>query len=160
MGLRGFQLVGFGKGFYPTQGPGFMGIFVSAWQRHGDTDTRSFQFSFFNSFFHTYMGLFSKQGHATKVFMQIAPPLLLPSLGFSRFSKLIQPLLIRHGGPTRGAAGPIERWPGRGSVNLFPTSVQTVFFRKGDGAFPLSLTHRLRDGCACSRGRDSRPRSH
>ena len=82
MGLRGFQLVGFGKGFYPTQGPGFMGIFVSAWQLHGDTDTRSFQFSFFNSFFHTYMGLFSKQGHATKVFMQIAPPLLLPSLGF------------------------------------------------------------------------------
>ena len=49
--LRGFQFMGFGKGSDPTQGPGFMGIFVSAWQRHEDTDTRSFPFSFFNSFF-------------------------------------------------------------------------------------------------------------
>ena len=36
----------------------------------------------------------SKQGHATKVFMQMAPPLLLPVLGCSRFHKLIQPLPI------------------------------------------------------------------
>ena len=45
-------------------------------------------------FSHTYMIFFSKQDHATKVFMQMAPPLTLPFLGFSRFSKLIQPLLL------------------------------------------------------------------
>ena len=49
--LRGFQFLGFGKGLDPTQGPGFLGIFVSAWQRHDNTDTTSFPFSFFNSFF-------------------------------------------------------------------------------------------------------------
>ena len=50
--LRGFQFLGFGKGLDPTQGPGFL---VSAWQRHDNTDTTSFQFSFFNSFFHTHL---------------------------------------------------------------------------------------------------------
>ena len=85
-----------------------MGIIVSVWQRHGDTDTKSFQFSFFNSFFFTPTLVFSKQGHAAKVFMQMGPPLPLPFLGFRRFRKLIQPLLIRHGCPTRGATGPIE----------------------------------------------------
>ena len=59
--------------------------------------------------------------------MQIAPPLPLPLLGFRHSSKLIQPLLIRHGCPTCGATGPIEHWPGRGSVDLIPTGVQTVF---------------------------------
>ena len=49
--LRGFQFLGFGKGLDPTQGPGFLGIFVSEWQRHDNTDTTSFPFSFFNSFF-------------------------------------------------------------------------------------------------------------
>ena len=51
--LRGFQFLGFGKGLDPTQGPGFLGIFISAWQRHDNTDTTSFPFSFFNTFFHT-----------------------------------------------------------------------------------------------------------
>ena len=37
--LRGFQFMGLGKGLDPTQGPRLMGIFVSAWQRHQDTDT-------------------------------------------------------------------------------------------------------------------------
>ena len=60
--------------------------------------------------------------------MQMAPHLYLPSLGFSRFSKLVQPLLIRPGRQTRGATGPIEHAPGYGSVYLFPTSVQTVIF--------------------------------
>ena len=46
-------------------------------------------------FSHTYMISFvSKQGHATKVFMQMAPPLKLSFLGCSRFRKLIQPLPI------------------------------------------------------------------
>ena len=89
------MVAGFGKRPDPTQGPGFMGIFVSAWQRHEDIDTRSFPFSFFNSFFtHLHDFFFSKQGHATKFFMHMAPPLTLPFLGFSRFSKLIQPLLF------------------------------------------------------------------
>ena len=51
--LRGFQFMGLGKGLDPAQGPGFLGIFVSAWQRHQDTDTRSYPISVFNSFFHT-----------------------------------------------------------------------------------------------------------
>ena len=51
--LRGFQYLGFGKGLDPTQGSGFLGIFVSAWQRHDNTDPTSFPFSYFNSFFHT-----------------------------------------------------------------------------------------------------------
>ena len=96
--LRGFQFLGFGKGIDPTQGPRFLGIFVSAWQRHDNTDTTSFPFSFFNSFFsHTYMISFvSKQGHATKVFMQmpLPLPLPLPLLGCRRFRKLIHPLLM------------------------------------------------------------------
>ena len=49
--LRGFQFMGFGKGLDSTQGPRFLGIFVSAWQRHDNTDTKSFPLSFFNSFF-------------------------------------------------------------------------------------------------------------
>ena len=53
--LRGFQFMGFGKGLDPTQGPGFLGIFVSVWQRHQDTDTRSYPIFFFNSFFHTHL---------------------------------------------------------------------------------------------------------
>ena len=69
--------------------------------------------------------------------MQMAPPLTLPSQGFRHFPKLIQPLLIRHSGPTRGATGPIEHWPGRGSVDLFPTDVQTVFFQEGDGTIVI-----------------------
>ena len=96
--LRGCQFLGFGKGIDPTQGPRFLGIFVSAWQRHDNTDTTSFPFSFFNSFFsHTYMISFvSKQGHATKVFMQmpLPLPLPLPLLGCRRFRKLIHPLLM------------------------------------------------------------------
>ena len=98
--LRGFQFMGLGKGLDPTQGPRFLGIFVSAWQRHDNTDTTSFPFSFFNSFFsHTYMISFvSKQGHATKVFMQMPLPLPLPLplrlLGCRRFRKLIHPLLM------------------------------------------------------------------
>ena len=59
--LRGFQLMGFGKGLDPTQGPGFLGIFVSAWQRYDNTDTTSFPFSFFNSFSHTYMIFFQNK---------------------------------------------------------------------------------------------------
>ena len=59
-------------------------------------------------FFFTPTLVFSKQGHATKVFMQMEPPLPLPFLGFHRFRKLIQPLLIRDGCPTRGATGLIE----------------------------------------------------
>ena len=51
--LRGFQFMGFGKGLDPTQSPRFLGIFLSAWQRHQDTDTLSEPISFFNSFFHT-----------------------------------------------------------------------------------------------------------
>ena len=127
--IRGFQLVGFGKGVYPTQGPGFMGIFVSAWQRHEDTDTRSFQFSFF-IVFHTHMNFF-KTRSCYQSFYANGPPLALPSLGFRHFSKLIQPLSIRHRGSTHGATGPIEHRPGRGSVDLFPTGVQTVFFLGG-----------------------------
>ena len=123
--IRGFQLVGFGKGVYPTQGPGFMGIFVSAWQRHEDTDTRSFQFSFF-IVFHTHMNFF-KTRSCYQSFYANGPPLALPSLGFRHFPKLIQPLSIRHGGSTCGATGPIEHRPGRGSVDLFPTGVQSVF---------------------------------
>ena len=69
--------------------------------------------------------------------MQIVPPLTLPSLGFSQFRKLVQPLLISHGCPASGATGPIQRWPGRGRIDLFPTGVQTVFFRRGTG---VSLT--------------------
>ena len=49
--LRGFQFLGFGKGVDPTQGPWFLGIFVSGWQRQDNTDTTSFLFSFFNIFF-------------------------------------------------------------------------------------------------------------
>ena len=60
--------------------------------------------------------------------MQMEPPLHLPSLGFRRFSKLVQPQLNRPGRPTRGATGPIEHAPGYGSVYLFPTGVQTVIF--------------------------------
>ena len=45
-------------------------------------------------FSHTYMIFFSKQDHASNVFMQMAPPLTLPVLGRSRFSKLIQPLFL------------------------------------------------------------------
>ena len=56
--LRGFQLMGFGKGLDPTQGPGFLGIFVSAWQRDDNTDTRSFQFSVFS---HTCMIFFQNK---------------------------------------------------------------------------------------------------
>ena len=41
--FRGFQFLGFGKRVDPTQGPGFMGMFVSARQLHDHTDTRSFQ---------------------------------------------------------------------------------------------------------------------
>ena len=159
--------MGFGKGVYPTQGPGFMGIFVSAWQRYEDTNTRSFQFSFFNSFFTHTIFVCRKQSSTTKVLMQMAPPLTLPSLGFRHFPNLIQPLLIRHRGPTRGATGPIEHWPGRGSVDLFPTDVQTVFFQEGDGT--IVIGHILmgcffdlssQDGFACSRGRHSGPWSH
>ena len=51
--LRGFQFMGFGKGLDPTQSPRFLGIFLSAWQRHQDTDTPSYSNSFFSSFFHT-----------------------------------------------------------------------------------------------------------
>ena len=80
--------MGFDKGPNPTQGPGFLGIFVSTWQRHEDTDTRSFTFSFFNSFF-THLHDFFFQNK-----VQMEPPLTLPFLGFSRFSKLIQPLLL------------------------------------------------------------------
>ena len=71
--------------------------------------------------------------------MQIIPP----SLGFSRFSELIQPLLIGHDRRlTHGCAasvvtGPIERWPGRGRVYFFATGVQTVFFQEGDGTIPI-----------------------
>ena len=59
--------------------------------------------------------IFPKQGQATKVFKQMAPPLPLPVVGFRDFRKLVQPLLIRHegrlhhGGPTRDVTGPIER---------------------------------------------------
>ena len=76
----------------------------------------------------------------------MAPPLTLPSPGFRNFPKLIEPLLIRHGGPTRGATGPIEHWLGRGSVDLFPTGVQTVFFQEGDRHMPIapSFQGRLR----------------
>ena len=137
--LRGFQFLGFSKGLDPTQGPGFLGIFVSAWQRHDNTDTTSFPFSFLNSFSHTYMISFvSKQGHATKVFIQMAPPLKLSFLGCSRFRKLIQPLSIRHdlrlshGGPPCGAMGPIVHW-------LWCGSVQTVFFQEGDGRLPIVI---------------------
>ena len=90
--------------------------------------------------FFTHALVFSKQGHATKVFIQMASPLTFPFLGFRHFRKLIQPLLIgherrlTHGYPTRGATGPIEHWPGRGSVDLFPTGVQTVFFSGGERA--------------------------
>ena len=49
--LRGFQFMGLGKGLDPAQGPGCLGIFVSAWQRHQDTDTQSYPISLFNSFF-------------------------------------------------------------------------------------------------------------
>ena len=59
--LRGFQFLGFGKGLDPTQGPGFLGIFVSAWQRYDNTDATSFPFSFFNSFSHTYMIFFQNK---------------------------------------------------------------------------------------------------
>ena len=101
--LRGFQFLGFGKGLNPTQGPGFMSIFVSARQRHDNTDTASFLFSLFNSFFtHLHDFFFSKQGHATKVFMQMAPPLKLSFLGCSRFRKLIQPLFITFLSPGLG----------------------------------------------------------
>ena len=89
-------------------------------------------------FFHTYIG-FSKQGHATILFMQMVPP----SLGFSRSPKLIQPLLIghdrrlTHGCPASVITSPIERLPGRGRVDLFHTSVQTVVFHEGDGIIPM-----------------------
>ena len=64
----------------------------------------------------------------------MAPSLTLPFLGFRHFRKLVQPLLIghdrclSHGGPASGATGPIKHCPGYGSVDLFPTGVQTVFF--------------------------------
>ena len=50
----------------------------------------------------------SKQGHATKVFMQM--PLPLPLLGCSRFRKLIHPLLmtILSQGLVGGRCLPIE----------------------------------------------------
>ena len=84
--------MGLGKGLDPAQGPGCLGIFVSAWQRHQDTDTPSTPISVFNSFFsHTYMIFFSKQNRATKVLMQMARPLPLPLLGFGGFPKLIEP---------------------------------------------------------------------
>ena len=92
--LRVFQLVGFGKRVYPTQGPGCMGILVGARQRHDHTDTRSFPFSFFNSFFFTHYMVFLKQDQATKVFLLMAPPLKLPVLGFGHFRKLVQPLFL------------------------------------------------------------------
>jgi len=66
--------------------------------------------------------------------MQMVSSFTLPFLGFRHFRKLVQPLLIghdrclSHGGPASGATGPIERWPGYGSVDLFPNDVQTVFF--------------------------------
>ena len=163
-----------GKGLDPTQGPGFMGIFVSAWQRHEDTDTRSFQFFFFNSFF-TPTWVFSKQGHATKVFMQMAPPLTLPSLGFRHFLKLIQPLFLPLLSPGfcqvllghERRCLPIEPLLGYRSIGVVLSSLQTVFFQQGDwiiviGYIPrgVSLTHRLGDGCACSRRRHSGPWSH
>ena len=90
--------------------------------------------------------------------MQIIPPLTLPSLGFGQLRKLVQPLLISHGCPASGATGPIQRWPGRGRIDLFPTGVQTVFvFQEGDGCF---FDPRLRDGCAWSLGHHSGPWSH
>ena len=69
----------------------------------------------------------------------MAPSLTLPFLGFRHFRKLVQQLLIghdrclTHGGPASGVTGPIEHWLGYGSVDLFPTGVQTVFFQEGDG---------------------------
>ena len=51
-------------------------------------------------------------------FMQMAPPLTLSSLGFSPFSKPIQPLLIghdrrlTHGCRAKVVTGPVEHWPG------------------------------------------------
>ena len=75
--------------------------------------------------------------------MQIAPPLPLPLLGFRHSSKLIQPLLIRHGCPTRRATGPIEHWPGRGSVDLFPTGVQTVFSGGGQDHCNRAHSHEM-----------------
>ena len=57
--FRGFQFLGFGKRVDPTQGPGFMGIFVSARQLHDHTLTQDHFKSFFNGFFsHTYMVFF------------------------------------------------------------------------------------------------------
>ena len=52
----------------------------------------------------------SKQGHATKVFMQMPLPLPLPLLGCSRFRKLIHPLLmtILSQGLVGGRCLPIE----------------------------------------------------
>ena len=75
----------------------------------------------------------------------MAPPITLPFLGFRDFRKLVQPLLIghdrclTHGGPASGATGPIEHWPGRGSVDLFTTGVQTVlFFQEGGRHMPIA----------------------
>ena len=127
-----------------------MGIFVSVWQRHEDIDTRSFQLSFFNSFFTHTIFVCSKQSSTVKVFMQMAPSLTSPFLGFRHFRKLVQPLLIghdrclSHGGPASGATGPIGHSPGRGSVDLFPTSVQTVLFQEGDRHMPIAPSSQRR----------------
>ena len=87
--------------------------------------------------FFTHTLVFSKQGHVTILFMQMVPP----SLGFSRFSKLVQPLLIghdrhlTHGCPAGVVMGPIEHWLGHARIYLFHTGVQTVFFQ-GGGPLP------------------------
>ena len=71
------MVAGFGKRPDPTQGPGFMGIFVSAWQRHEDPDTRSFQFSFF-IVFHTHMNFFKTRSCYQSLYANGPPG--LPSL--------------------------------------------------------------------------------
>ena len=64
--LRSFQFMGMGKGFHPTQSPGFMGILISPGQRHHKTDTRWVHFILFNRFFSKHM---SKQDTTTILFM-------------------------------------------------------------------------------------------
>ena len=75
--------------------------------------------------------------------MHMVLPLKLPALGFGRFHKLVQPMLIRHerrlhhGGPASGVAGPSEHRSGCGAVDVVFPSVQTVFFQEGDRYMPM-----------------------
>ena len=138
--LEGFSIGGLWQRVLPHPRPRVHGNpRVTAWQRHGDTDTRSFQLSFFNSFcfFHTYIGLFKTRSCYQSFYANGAS-------SHSPFSGL--PSLPQTGSTTvdpswrsnRVATGPVEHWPGCGSVNLFPTGVQTVFFQEGDRHMPIA----------------------